>query len=88
MKKMTLFKVFVVLVLCVVGVGFYRSWFVLGSQKGSDEGNSVEVNLTVDPDKAKEDARAVEDKAREMTGTAAKDTPDSPAEDDPKLNDR
>ena len=69
-KKMTLFKVFVVLVLCVVGIGFYQGWFVLASHGGGDEGNTVEVNLTVDPDKAKEDANAVEAKAREMTGSS------------------
>ena len=67
MKKMTLFKVLVVLVLCVVGVGFYQGWFVLTNHGGGEEGNKVEVNLTVDPDKAKEDAKAVEAKARELT---------------------
>jgi len=86
MKKMTLFKVLVVLVLCVVGVGFYRGWFVLSSH-GGDGGNKVEVNLTVDPDKAKEDAQAMETKVRGLTGNAAEETPSSSAEDGVKLND-
>lgn len=71
---MTLFKVLLVLVLCIVGVGFYRGWFVLRSNEGGD-GNQVEVQLTVDPDKASDDAKAVERKAREMTGSSSKEMP-------------
>ena len=87
MRKMTLFKVLVVLVLCVVGVGFYRGWFVLASHGGGNQSNKVEVHLTVDPDKAKDDAKAVEEKARELTGSAAEETPSSPSEDGVRLND-
>lgn len=90
MRKMTLFKVLVVLVLCVVGIGFYRGWFVLSSDGGGDEGNKVEVQLTVDPDKARDDAKAVGAKARELTGSEAEATPSTPSgppEDDVKRND-
>jgi hypothetical protein len=80
MRKMTLFKVLVVLVLCVVGLGFYRGWFVLASHGGGDEGNKVEVQLTVDPDKAKDDATAVGAKARELTGSKSEETPSDPPE--------
>jgi hypothetical protein len=81
MRKMTLFKVLVVLVLCVVGVGFYRGWFVLASHGGGgDQGNKVEVQLTVDPDKAKDDARAVGAKVRELTGSEAEETSSDPPE--------
>jgi hypothetical protein len=87
MRKMTLFKVLVVLVLCVVGLGFYRGWFVLSSQGGSAGDNKVDVNLTVDPDKAKQDARMVEAKARGLTGGAAEETPPGPSENSEDLED-
>jgi hypothetical protein len=58
MKKMTLFKLFVIVLLCFVGFGFYRGWFVLSSRGGNGD-NKVDINLTVDPDKAKEDAKKV-----------------------------
>jgi len=87
MRKMTLFKVLVVLVLCVVGVGFYRGWFVVASHRGSGDTNKVEVNLTVDPDKAAEDAKAVETKVRELTDKAAGETPSSSSKDSVKLKD-
>ena len=86
MRMMTLFKVLVVLVLCVVGVGFYRGWFVLSSN-GSDESNKVEVQLTVDTDKAKDDAKAIEAKGRELTGITSEETPMGSSEDDLKRND-
>ena len=60
MKKMTVFKVLIVAVLCFVGLGFYQGWFVLSSRGGNGAGdNKVDINLTVDPDKAKEDAKQV-----------------------------
>ena len=68
MKKMTLLKVAVVLILCFVGLGFYRGWFVLSSQHSQPGDNKIDVNLTVDPDKAKEDAESVETKARGLSG--------------------
>jgi len=71
---MTLIKAVLVLVLCVVGIGFYRGWFVLVS-KDAAEGNQVDVHLTVDPDKAKDDAKELEMKARELTGIPAEESP-------------
>ena len=53
-------KVLFVLLLCVIGIALYRGWFVLTS-RSQDESSKVEVNLTVDPDKAKEDAEKVKD---------------------------
>lgn len=84
---MTLLKVFFVLVLCVVGVGFYRGWFVVGSEGGDDESGRVELNLTMDPEKAKDDARALETKAREMTGNASEEPPSDPSHGGPRSED-
>jgi len=65
-------KILFVLLLVVVVVGFYRGWFVLKSHS-RDESNKVDVNLTMDPDKAKEDAEKMKDKATEL-GDRASDT--------------
>ena len=65
-------KVLFVLLLCVVGIGLYRGWFVLTSHS-RDESSKVDVNLTVDPDKAKADAEKVKDKTTEL-GDRARDS--------------
>jgi hypothetical protein len=69
-----LLLVLFVLVLCVVGLGFYRSWFVLTSPSADTGSNKFNVNLTVDPDKVKDDAGKVKEKATELTGKATEGT--------------
>ena len=63
-----LYAVVIVLALIVVGVGFYRGWFALSSSTAGQGNNKVNVNLTVDPDKMKEDAEAVKGRTAELTG--------------------
>jgi hypothetical protein len=63
-----LFVVFLVLLLSVVGFGFYRGWFILSSPREPGD-NRVNVNLTVDPGKMKDDAR----KVKELTSNAAEE---------------
>ena len=59
-----------VLILCVVGIGFYRGWFAMSSN-GADTGDGkVNINLTMDPDKAKQDAEKMKDKATELGNRA------------------
>lgn len=60
----------IVLVLGVIGVGFARGWFVLSSPSRDAGSHKIDVNLAVDPDKMKEDAKAVKDKTKELTGQA------------------
>jgi hypothetical protein len=73
--RTSVFKVAVVLVLCVVGWGFYSGWFVLSRQDSGRQDSKVNVTLTVDTDKAKADAKAVEAKVKGLTATAPdKDT--------------
>ena len=66
MKKLSI--VLFVIVLLVVGVGFYRGWFALSSGSPDAGSNKVDVNLTMDRDKIKEDAETVKKKATELTG--------------------
>ena len=67
-----LFWLLIVLAIFVVGLGFYRGWFALSSPRDT-ESNKVNINLTVDPDKAKADAEKVKDKTTEL-GDRARDT--------------
>jgi hypothetical protein len=60
----------VVLVLCVVAIGYYRSWFTVSSPSSNAENHKVNVNVTVDPDKVKADTEIVKEKAVELTGRA------------------
>jgi hypothetical protein len=87
MKK--LLAVLIVLVLLVIGVGFYRGWFSLSSPDADKGSNKVNINLTVDPDKLKADAEAVKKKTSELTDkvTGGEKNPDDSATDKVKSND-
>ena len=65
MKKLC--AVLIVLALFVAGIGFYRGWFVLSS-KGNSASHNINVNLTVDQDKMKEDGTKLKEKTKELTG--------------------
>jgi len=69
--KVTLMKVLVVLALCAAVVGFYRGWFSLSSRGRNRESNKVNVSLTVDPDRMKDDAEKVKEKTTELGDKAA-----------------
>lgn len=60
-----LLGVLAVLAICIIGIGFYRDWFVLSGKK-ADVGNKVKVGLTVDPDKAKEDVKSVKEGVKDL----------------------
>jgi len=62
----TIITVLLVLVISVVAVGFYRSWFTLSSRVPDTGPNKVNVNLTLDRDKMQEDASAVQKKTTEL----------------------
>lgn len=51
-----------VLLLCVVGFGFYRSWFSLSSSGPGTGSSKVKISLTVDPDKMKAATAMVKEK--------------------------
>ena len=84
-----LFAVLIVLALVVVGWGFYRGWFALSSSE-ADQGNKVNVNLTVDGDKVQEDVEAVKEKTAELTESVAgpETKPSEPADQSVELKDR
>ncbi len=64
----SLIKVLAVLLICLVGIGFYRGWFSLSSPKPDARGNKgdkVNVNLSVDKGKMKSDVKKAEEKVKE-----------------------
>ena len=69
MKRLRSFLI--VLVIIGVGLGFYRGWFVVSGGREAVT-HKVDVNLTVDTDKVKEDVESVKDKATDF-GHQAKD---------------
>jgi hypothetical protein len=46
----------IIIAIVLLGIGSYRGWFVL-STAGRAGSNKVDVNLTVDPDQMKSDAK-------------------------------
>ena len=65
MKKLAM--VLFVLLLCMVGFGFYRGWFSLSSPSAGEGSNKVNISLTVDPDKVKADTQMLKGKTIEPT---------------------
>lgn len=72
----------IVLLVIIIAVGFYRGWFALSGGR-EPEGRKVDVHLTVDPDKAKQDAKAVKEAAKDLADDvreSAKDAREEAAE--------
>jgi hypothetical protein len=65
----SLIKVLAVLLLCLVGIGFYRGWFSLSSSKPDAEGKKVNVTVSVDKGKMKSDVEKAKEKVKEEVGT-------------------
>ena len=62
--------VLIAIAILVVGLGFYRGWFALSRPAPDAGSNKVNINLTLDPDKVKQDAETVKGKTAEFTGQA------------------
>jgi hypothetical protein len=61
----SLIKVVVVLLICFVVMGFCLGWFSFSSRSSNAEGGKVDVNMTVDKAKMKEDVKKVKEKVKE-----------------------
>jgi hypothetical protein len=68
--------VLVLVVAGVVGLGFYRHWFQVGSDSAGDKSH---ITFTVDKEKIKEDETKVQDKVHNL-GHQGKDKVAAPAE--------
>jgi hypothetical protein len=60
------------LTVCVAVIGFFRGWYSFSKPRTNEEQGTVEIKLTVDKDKVKEDAEALQEKASEFTGENTK----------------
>jgi len=63
-----LITVLVVLILGVAVVGFWRGWFTFSGPTRDDDGNKVNVALSVDQAKVESDAAQAKDKLAELSG--------------------
>jgi hypothetical protein len=61
----SLIQLLLVLLICLVGIGFWLGWFSLSRPAPDKEGNKVNVNLSVDKDKMKSDVKKAEEKVKE-----------------------
>jgi len=61
----SLIKVMVVLVICLVGVGWYLGWFSVSRSNPDAAGDKVNVNVSVDKGKIKSDVKKAEEKVKE-----------------------
>lgn len=55
-------KFFVVPALLILGLGFYRGWFAQSKSAPNAKSHQVNINLAVDPDKVKTNAKTVKEK--------------------------
>ena len=86
MKKLS--AVLIVFAILVVGLGFYRGWLAVLRPAPDAGSNKVNIILATDPDKMKQDAKMVTDKATELTGGVTEDVKaDGHATDIVKSND-
>jgi hypothetical protein len=58
-----IFKLFIVLVICLVGIGLCRGWFSFSST--NNDQHKDEINVTVDKEKIREDVQTAEKKVVE-----------------------
>ena len=70
----------IVLVLlgCVVAIGFYRGWFAISSRSPDAGRNKVNINLTVDQEKMQQDAAMLKEQAAQLSGKVTEPVNESP----------
>ena len=65
----SLIKLLVVLVICVLGIGFWQGWFSFSSSPNPDpDGHKANFNVSVDRDKMKSDVKKAKEMVREEVG--------------------
>jgi hypothetical protein len=69
-------RALIVLAIVLLAAGFIRGWFALSGPHRVPESEKVDVNLTVDPQKIKEDAVDVKEKAIEFEGKVKEELQD------------
>jgi hypothetical protein len=60
-----LFSFILLLVVFTIGIGFYRGWFSMSTNK-QPSGEKLDVHFQVDRDKMKQDANSIEQKTKSL----------------------
>ena len=60
----TIFKLLIVLVICLIGIGIYRGWFSFSSTSSDTEKDKINVGVSVDKSKMREDVSTAREKIR------------------------
>jgi hypothetical protein len=58
-------KVLAVLLVALLGIGFYRGWFSVSTSSPDPKGGKVNVNVSLDKGKMKSDVKKAEEKVKE-----------------------
>jgi hypothetical protein len=61
----SLIKLAVVLLICFVVIGFFLGWFSFSSHSSNADGDKVDVQMSVDKAKMKEDVKKAKEKVKE-----------------------
>ena len=61
---MRLFMFMIILLMVIIGVGFYRGWFTFTTEHKDGADNKVGVKVEIDKDKIQADAEAARNKVR------------------------
>ncbi len=62
----SLIRLLVVLLICLIGIGFYRGWFSLSAGNADPEGKKVNVNMSVDKEKMRSDVKETNEKVKDQ----------------------
>jgi hypothetical protein len=60
-----LLKLAIVLLICLLGIGYFRGWFTVAHPTPDTDANKVNVSVSVDKSKIKSDIKTAEDKIEE-----------------------
>lgn len=61
----SMIKLLVLLLICLVGIGFYRGWFSFSNLSPNTDGNRVNIDVSLDKGKMKSDIKEAEQKVKE-----------------------
>jgi len=77
-------RALIVLAIVLVVAGFIRGWIALSGPHREEQSGKFDVNVSVDPEKIKEDAEQVKDKAVQIEGRIKEELQETTQKSDPQ----
>jgi len=77
-------RALIVLAIVLVVAGFIRGWIALSAPHREEQSGKIDINVSVDPEKMKEDAVQVKDKAVEIEGRLEEELQETTRKSDPQ----